>query len=218
MTIINGGSSIIEGSLEIALSVLAWLLTIIYVLFILIDYPQISRGIKLIVPYKYRPVFLPVLTDVSQSMNHYFRGQGMVALCAVVLYCTGFSLAGLPLAIPMGMLVGVLYMIPYFQYITVVPVAAICLVYSMGGQVDLLTMLGKCGMVYVVSQCLCDYVITPHIMGKEMGLNPAMILLALSVWGSLLGIIGMVIALPVTSLIMTYYNRYISQPKASSGA
>lgn len=212
MAIISGGSSLLEESLDVIFTALSWLLTLIYVLFILIDYPQISRGFKLIMPRKYRPRFLSVFADVSDNMNHYFRGQGMVALCAVVFYSIGFTIIGLPLAIPMGLLVGVLYMIPYFQYITLVPVAAICLVYSLGGEVDFLTMLGKCGLVYLVSQCICDYVITPHVMGKEMGLNPAIILLALSVWGTLLGIIGMIIALPVTSLIMTYYERYISEP------
>ncbi|MDE6437294.1 MAG: AI-2E family transporter, partial [Muribaculaceae bacterium] len=49
-------------------------------------------------------------------------------------------------------------------------------------------------------------------MGREMGLNPAVILLSLSVWGSLLGIIGMIIALPVTALLMSYYVKYISEP------
>lgn len=214
MTIINGGSSILEESIDLVLTTLSWLLTIVYVLFILIDYPQISRGFKMIVPHKYRPRFLSVFSDVSENMNRYFRGQGLVALCAMVFYCIGFSIVGLPLAIPMGLLVGILYMIPYFQYITVIPVAVICFVYSIGGHADFLPMLGKCGLVYVVSQCICDYIITPHIMGREMGLNPAMILLALSVWGSLLGIIGMIIALPVTSLIMTYYARYISEPKS----
>lgn len=72
---------------------------------------------------------------------------------------------------------------------------------------------GKSLLVYVISQSICDYILTPHIMGKEMGLNPAVILLSLSVWGSLLGIIGMIIALPVTSLIMTYYEQYISSPR-----
>ena len=214
MTIINGGSSIIEESLGIVVATLSWLLTVIYLLFILIDYPQISRGFKMIVPFKYRGRFLSVFADVSDSMNHYFRGQGLVALCAVVFYCTGFSIVGLPLAIPMGLLVGVLYMIPYFQYVTLVPVTAICFVFSLGGQVDFLPLLGRCGLVYVVSQCICDYIITPHVMGREMGLNPAVILLSLSVWGSLLGVIGMIIALPVTSLIMTYYARYISNPGA----
>lgn len=210
--IINGGSSIIEKSLDLVLAMLSWLLTIIYLLFILIDYPRISRGFKMIVPAKYRSQLMPVFDDAAQSMNHFFRGQGKVALCAMVFYCTGFSIVGLPLAIPMGLLVGVLYMIPYFQYVTVIPVTAIAFIYSLGGEVAFFPMLGKCALVYVVSQCVCDYVITPHVMGKELGLNPAIILLSLSVWGSLLGIIGMIIALPVTSLIMTYYYRYISNP------
>lgn len=218
MSIINRGSLLIEESFGILFEILSWLLTIIYVLFILIDYPQISRGFKMIVPRQYRPQFLSLFSDVSKSMNSYFRGQGVVALCAVVLYCTGFSIIGLPLAIPMGLMVGILYMIPYFQYVTLVPVTAICFIYSLGGSVELMPMLGKCALVYVISQCICDYVITPHIMGKEMGLNPAVILLSLSVWGSLLGIIGMIIALPVTSLIMTYYSLYISEPRTKRHA
>ena len=114
----------------------------------------------------------------------------------------------------MGLIVGTLYMIPYFQYVTLIPVAALCFIYSLGGEVHFLGLLGKCGLVYLISQCLCDYVVTPHIMGREMGLNPAMILLSLSVWGSLLGIIGMIIALPATAIIFTYYERYISNGPA----
>lgn len=210
--LLSKGSSLLEESIGVVMEILSWLLTLIYILFILIDYPQISRGFKLIIPHKYRPRTMVVVRDVENSMNHYFRGQGVVAMCAAVFYCIGFSIVGLPLAIPMGIIVGVLYMIPYFQYVTLIPVAAICFVYSLGGSVEFLPEMGKCLLVYVVSQCICDYVITPHIMGKEMGLNPAIILLSLSVWGSLLGIIGMIIALPVTALIMTYYERYVSNP------
>lgn len=212
-SLISKGSSLLEESIDVILHTLEWMLTLIYILFILIDFPQIERGFKLIIPHKYRPQTLVVIDDVKDSMNKYFRGQGLVALCAAVFYCSGFAIVGLPLAIPMGLLVGLLYMIPYFQYITLLPVSAICFIYSLGGNVDFLSELGKCGLVYVVSQCVCDYIITPHIMGKEMGLNPAVILLSLSVWGSLLGIIGMIIALPVTALIMTYYMNYISYPK-----
>ena len=211
-TLLSKGPSIVEASVGLLMDVLGWLLTLIYILFILIDYPRIANGFKLIVPYKFRPRALVVLNDVRVSMNHYFRGQGCVALCAMVFYCIGFSIVGLPLAIPMGILVGVLYMIPYFQYVTLIPVAAISLIYSLGGGVEFLPLMGKCLLVYAVSQSICDYVITPHIMRHEMGLNPAIILLSLSVWGSLLGIIGMIIALPATSLIMSYYERYISNP------
>ena len=212
-TLLSKGTSLLGESIGVIMQVLAWAMTLIYVLFILIDYPQISRGFKLLVPYKYREGAVSVVRDVQDNMNRYFRGQGRVALCAMVFYCVGFSIVGLPLAIPLGILVGVLYMIPYFQYITLIPVGIICLIYSLGGADSFWMLLGKSLLVYVVSQSICDYIITPHIMGKEMGMNPAVILLSLSVWGSLLGIMGMIIALPVTSLIMSYYERYISNPR-----
>ena len=110
--LLSKGTSILEESIDVIMSFLAWLLTVIYVLFILIDYPQIVRGFKLIFPHKYRDRALNVVRDVKENMNSYFRGQGLVALCAVVFYCVGFSIVGLPLAIPMGLLVGILYMIP----------------------------------------------------------------------------------------------------------
>ncbi len=212
-SLINKGTSLLGESIDVILQILGWALTLIYILFILIDYPQISRGFKLIVPYKYRATAVSVVRDIQDNMNHYFRGQGFLALCAMVFYCIGFSIIGLPLAIPMGILVGVLYMIPYFQYITIIPVATICLIYSFGGDASFMPLFGKSLLVYAISQSICDYIITPHVMGKEMGLNAAIILLSLSVWGSLLGIIGMIIALPVTSLIMTYYEQYISNPR-----
>lgn len=211
-SLLSRGSSILSESIEVLKDLLDWVLTFVYVLFILIDYPQIIRGFKLIVPYKYRDGAMSVVRDMQVSMNHYFRGQGMVALCATVFYCVGFALVGLPLAIPMGLLVGILYMIPYFQYITLVPVALICFIYSLGGAESFISIFGKSLLVYVITQPTCDYIITPRIMGRELGLNAAVILLSLSVWGSLLGIIGMIIALPVTSLMMSYYEQYISNP------
>ena len=210
--LISRGSSILSESLDVLSQLLDWALTLIYVLFILIDYPQIIRGFKLIVPFKYREGAVSIVREMQVSMNHYFRGQGFVALCATVFYCVGFTLVGLPLAIPMGLLVGILYMIPYFQYITIIPVALICFIYSLGGEVTFLSIFIKSILVYVVTQPICDFIITPRIMGKELGLNAAVILLSLSVWGSLLGIIGMIIALPVTSLLMSYYEQYISNP------
>ncbi len=212
-TLIRKGVSLLGESLNVIAEVLEWALTIIYILFILIDYPQIARGFKLIIPHKYRDRVMPIVHEVQTNMDHYFRGQGCVAVCAAIFYCIGFSIVGLPLAIPMGILVGILYMIPYFQYVTLIPVAVICFIYSLGGDVSFLSLFGKSLLVYVISQSICDYILTPHIMGKELGLNPAVILLSLSVWGSLLGIIGMIIALPVTSMIMSYYEKYISCPR-----
>ena len=215
-TLLSTGSSVVSASLEFLIHTLEWFLTFIYVIFILLDYEHIMRGFRLIVPPKYRPIAFKIGNDIKNSMNRYFRGQAVLALCAAVFYCIGFVLVGIPLSIVLGILVGVLYMIPYFQYITLIPVAFVCLVFSMGGDATFWTLFGKCLLVYAISQTICDYILTPKIMGKVMGLNPAIILLSLSVWGTLLGLIGMIIALPLTTLLIAYYEEYVIFPHSQS--
>ena len=215
--LLDSGTSLVSGSVEFLMHTIEWFLTFIYVIFIMIDYKQLMRGFRMLVPPKFRKTVFKIGEDIKDSMNRYFRGQSLIALCAAVFYCIGFSIVGLPLAIVMGIVVGILYLIPYFQYITLIPVALLSLIASTEAGVDFWPMIGKCIMVYVVSQCVCDYVLTPKIMGKAMGLNPAIILLSLSVWGTLLGLIGMIIALPLTALLISYYNQYVIQPASNRG-
>lgn len=208
-TILNKGTTVLAATIDFLLHTLEWLLTFIYVIFIMLDYNQLMRGFKAIVPPPYRRTIYHIGDDIAKNMNIYFRSQAVIASCAAVFYCVGFSIIGLPMAIIMGITVGVLYMIPYFQYITLIPVAILCYIYSLTGEVGFWAELGKCGIVYFISQCICDYVLTPKIMGKTLGLNPAIILLSLSVWGTLMGLVGMIIALPLTALLIAYYNEYV---------
>lgn len=203
------GTSVLSGVMEVVMHMVEWLLTFIYVIFVMLDYTQLMRGFHKIVPPRYRAKVYPIFDDIKESMSRYFRSQAVIAACAALFYCIGFSIAGLPLAIVMGIMVGILYMIPYVQYVTIIPVAILCYLDSMTGATGFWSEFGRCIAVYVVSQCVCDYVLTPKIMGKSLGLNPAIILLSLSVWGALLGIIGMIIALPVTSLLIAYYKQYV---------
>lgn len=69
--------------------------------------------------------------------------------------------------------------------------------------------LGLALVVFAVVQAIQDMILVPKIMGKITGLNPAIILLSLSIWGSLMGMLGMIIALPGTTLLLSYYQRYI---------
>ncbi len=207
--LLDKGTSLLSESIDFLMRFVEWLLMFIYVIFIMIDYHYLFTGFRMMVPKKHRPVVYQLFNDMRLSMNHYFRGQSVLALCAAVFYCIGFSIVGIPLAIVLGVCVGILYLIPYFQYITLIPVTIVCIIYSMGGEAHFWTVWSECLLVYVVSQCTCDYILTPKIMGKVMGLNPALILLSLSVWGSLFGILGMLIALPLTTLIISYYERYV---------
>lgn len=208
-TILNKSTTVLSASIDFLMRTIQWLLTFVYVIFILLDYEQLMKGFRQLVPPKYRKVAYKIEDDIKTNMNHYFRGQALISLFAAVFYCVGFSIVGIPLSIVLGILVGVLYMIPYFQYVTLIPVALVCLIYSMGGQADFWSIFGQCLLVYAISQSVCDYILTPKIMGKALGLNPAIILFSLSVWGTLLGLIGMIIALPMTTLLLAYYQQYV---------
>lgn len=200
---------IINGSISVILGVVSWCVVVLYVIFVMIDYERLNRGMKRMVPPKYRNVVFRVGNDIKDSMNHYFRGQSLVAFIVGILFSIGFLIIGLPMAVALGLFIGLLNMVPYLQLISIIPASLLCLVYAVGGGGNFWTIFWECIAIYCIVQCIQDLFLTPKIMGKAMGLNPALILLSLSVWGSLLGFIGLIIALPLTTLLLAYYDRYV---------
>jgi predicted PurR-regulated permease PerM len=200
---------LVSGTWELIAGVFVVFVVFLYVVFILIDYEKINRGAREMIPPKYRVLVGEILDDVEEGMNKYFRGQSLVALIVGVMFAIGFKIVGLPMAITVGLFIGVLNLVPYLQTIGVVPVLLLCLVKSAEGDSNFWLLLLGCFIVFLVVQGAQDLFLVPKIMGKAMGLNPAVILLSLSIWGSLLGIVGMIIALPITTLLISYYKRFV---------
>ncbi len=194
---------------SVILGIVSWLIVILYVVFIMIDYEKLERGFKSLVPRKMQPLVGSISRDIVNNMNRYFRGQALIALLVGILFAVGFAMVGLPMSILLGLFIGLLNLVPYLQIISIVPTAVLCLVYAVGGGGDFWTLFGECILVYFVVQAIQDLFLTPKIMGRAMGLNPAIILLSLSIWGTLLGFIGLIIALPLTTLLISYYRHYI---------
>ena len=200
---------LVSGTWEAIASVFVVFVVFLYVVFILIDFEKINRGAREMIPPKYRELVEGIFEDLESGMNRYFRGQSLVAFIVGVMFAIGFKIVGLPMAITVGLFIGVLNLVPYLQTVGVVPVVLLCLVKSAEtGESFWLVLLG-CFIVFIVVQGIQDLFLVPKIMGKAMGLNPAVILLSLSIWGSLLGIVGMIIALPVTTLLISYYKRFV---------
>ncbi|MCM1336901.1 MAG: AI-2E family transporter [Candidatus Amulumruptor caecigallinarius] len=200
---------LLASGISLVISLFNWVLVLLYVVFLMIDYDRLARGIRWMVPPKYRRTTFSIARDIKDSMNHYFRGQALVAFIVGILFCIGFLIIGLPMAIPLGLLIGLMNMVPYLQLVSIPLTAFLCLIYSVGGDGNFWSIFGLAILVYCVVQVIQDLFLTPKILGKAMGLNPAIILLSLSVWGSLLGIIGMIIALPLTTLMLAYYDRFV---------
>lgn len=210
--------SFIGSSLSFIIGLVSWLIVILYVIFIMLDYERFVLSLRQLVPYSQRHQVFHIMNDIKNAMNRYFRGQFFIASLVGVLFSIGFLIIDLPMAVVFGLFIGILNMVPYLQLISLPIAAFLCLVGSITGNVDFWVLFWEAMAVYIVVQTIQDMILTPKIMGKAMGLNPAMILLSLSIWGALLGILGMIIALPLTTLLFSYYDMYIvrrSMPSAS---
>ncbi|MBE6274767.1 MAG: AI-2E family transporter [Bacteroides sp.] len=203
--------SIFTHSVNAVFSIFALFITLLYMFFILLDYESIASGWAGLVPGKYRQMATRIVNDVKEGMNKYFRGQALVAFLVGVLFSIGFLIIDFPLAVGFGLFIGLLNMVPYLQLIALVPTVLLALLKAADTGENFWWILCCALLVFCIVQLIQDSIIVPKVMGKITGLNPAIILLSLSVWGALMGVVGMIIALPCTSIILSYYKRYIKE-------
>ena len=195
----------LSGTINFAIGLLGSVIVLLYLFFILMDYEKIADGWLRLIPAGSRGFAGMVARDVKSGMNAYFRGQSLIALLVGILFSIGFLIIDFPMAVGLGLFIGLLNLIPYLQLVGFIPTVILALVKAADTSLILLRAL----VVFAVVQAIQDFILTPRIMGHAMGLNPAIILLSLSVWGSLLGFIGLIIALPLTTLLISYYRRFV---------
>jgi len=201
--------SLLSGTFSVLFSITVVFIVFLYFVFILLDYEKIANGWIKLIPQKYRPFVQGLADDVETSMNRYFRGQALVAFCVGVFFAIGFKIISLPLGITLGLFMGVLNLVPYLQTLGILPMVLLAFLKSAETGQNFWAILGLAILVLLIVQVIQDMFLVPRIMGKTMGLNPAVILLSLSIWGTLLGFIGLIIALPLTTLCLSYYKRFI---------
>lgn len=201
--------NLISTSYNIVLALITVFIMLLYLFFILLDYEQIASGWITLLPAKHRDKTIKLTTNIKDSMNRYFRGQAVVAFCVGILFSIGFLIIDFPLAIGLGLFIGLLNMVPYLQIIGFVPTILLALLKAADTGDNFWWILGSALLVFCIVQLIQDAFLVPKIMGKITGLNPAIILLSLSIWGSLMGMLGMIIALPCTTLLLSYYQKYI---------
>ncbi|WP_036878446.1 AI-2E family transporter [Xylanibacter oryzae] len=210
-----GVFSVLGQTANIIISIIASFITILYMFFILMDYEVLSSKWIKVFPKKNRPFWKELMTDVEHELNSYMRGQAVVALCVGVLFCIGFTIIGFPMAIGLGILIGLMDLIPYLHTLAIIPTIFLSLLKAADTGQNFWIILLSAVAVFIVVQLIADMILTPKIMGKAMGLNPAILLLSLSVWGTLLGFIGLIIALPLTTLIIAYYQKYVTKEQGN---
>ena len=205
--------SVVSQTATVLMSIVASMITLLYMFFILLDYETLTANWVRIFPKKNRPFWTALMKDVERELNNYIRGQGMVSLCMGIMFCIGFTIIGFPMAIGLGILIGIMDLVPYLHTFALIPTAFLAMLKAADTGQNFWVVFGLAVLVFCVVQVITDMVVTPKIMGKAMGLNPAILLLSLSIWGALLGFLGLIVALPLTTLLIAYWQRYVTREK-----
>lgn len=200
---------VVTGVVQAVLGLIGLMIVVIYLVFLLIDYRLFARNWKRYLPPQYKSEILEFLDIFQSAMRRYFRGQFVIAAITGVLFATGFSLIDLPLAILLGLLIGLLNMVPYLQTIAILPAAILALLRAAEHQSSVLTSLALVALVFAVVQLVTDGLLAPFIMGPAVGLRPVVIMLSVFIWGRLLGFVGLVLAIPLTCLGLAYYRKFV---------
>lgn len=193
----------------VIMNIMSSLFALIYLFLLLLDYETYAEGWTRFIPARRRKFARQLIDDIQHGMSGYFRGQALVALSNCVMFSIGFWIIGLPLPILMGIGIGIISFVPYVQLVGFIPAFMLALLKSVDTGESFWLLMGLVLVVYGVIQVIQDIFVTPRIMGHIMGLPPAIVLLSLTAWGYVLGVLGLIIALPATTIFVSYYNRYI---------
>ncbi len=192
--------------------------------YLLRDYDNIIATADELLPQAYRPRIRSIMIKIDGHLRGFMRGQALVALFIGVMYTIGFSIAGIPFGLALGVLGGVANFIPYLGLIlTILPTTILCIVQH--GGIDWHA--AVLAATFIVAQSLEGTVITPKVVGDQVGLGPVWVILAILVFGNALGLLGMLLAVPVAATLkvligeaLVEYKKskfYTGQPKIPPG-
>lgn len=204
-----GGWTVLAFFVNMLLALTGLVIVFLYLVFLLLDFPEYARTWPSFLPPQYRDQIVEFLSEFNVAMRRYFRGQAVVAGATGVLFVIGFSIIGLPMAVPFGLFLGLLTMVPYLQTVGLIPALLLAGLRAIEGDSSFTASILLTLLVFAVAQVIQDTLLTPRIMGKATGLRPVAILLGVFVWGKLLGFLGVLVAIPLTCLGIAYYRRYV---------
>ena len=207
--LLPGVWGVLSGAANVLTFITGLLVIMLYVVFLLIDYHNMAARWRDYLPPSMRDDVSRFVEEFIQATNRYFRSQALVACCVAVLFAISFSIIGLPLAILMGIFIGLLNMVPYLQIMGTIPCLLLAGLKALEQGDNFFGALGLVLLVFGVVQLIQETVLVSRFQGEAMGLSPAIILLSISVWSKLLGFLGLILALPLTCLGLIYYRRYL---------
>ncbi|MCP4643481.1 MAG: AI-2E family transporter [bacterium] len=178
--------------------------------YLLKDFDGVVAGARNLVPPRYREKTLSIVGQIDRQLRCFLRGQFMVCACLGVMYAIGFIASGTPFGILVAIIGAVASFVPYLGVVLTACTALFLTLLQYGVDGHLLGVL----ITMVVAQALEGNVLTPKIVGEQVGLNPVWVILAILVFGNLLGFLGLLLAVPTAAALkvfvvegVAYYRR-----------
>ena len=203
---------LLGGTASVVGAMLAALIVPVFAFYFTYDFDNIVAGIAKLVPPRHRPETYSFFRDIDQVLGQFFRGQFTVMAILAVLYSLGYGLIGVPLALPIGIMAGLLSFIPYVGSLTALGAALLLTALDWQGWTQVIWVIG----VHFTIQGLEGFVITPKIMGDTVGISAIAVMFALLVGGEVLGFTGVLLAIPAAAVTKILVQRIDAQYRSSS--
>jgi predicted PurR-regulated permease PerM len=216
-------SGVLAGLLQSGMAILNFLallvITPLVTFYLLRDWDVIMEQLDALLPRRYAPVIREQLATIDRTLAAFVRGQTNVILVLIVFYAVALSLAGLKYALIVAVLSGVLIIIPYIGTF----VSGVLAVGIAWFQTDSSgTQVAAVAVIFVVGQIMEGYILTPRLVGRSVGLNPLWIIFGMLAGGTIMGFVGMLLAVPLTAvcgvLIRFAVSRYRHSAMYHDGA
>lgn len=195
-------SARIGGSMLLALVGNAILMPVV-LFYLLIDWPRLVERVQALIPLPRRAAVLGFLEECDGLLGQYLRGQLLVMGVLAVYFSVALAIAGFDLALPVGVFTGLAIFIPYLGFGLGLALALLAGALQFGSWYGVIAV----AVIYGVGQVAESLVLTPRLVGERIGLNPLAVIFALLAFGHLFGFVGVLIALPVSALLLVALRR-----------
>jgi predicted PurR-regulated permease PerM len=192
----------IGGSAVLAIVGNAFLMPVV-LFYLLIDWPQLVQRLQAMIPPRLRPRALDFFAECDSVLGQYLRGQLMVMAVLAAYYSIALGLAGFDLALPVGVFSGLAIFIPYLGFALGVALALLAGLLEFASWYGVIVV----AVVYGIGQVAESLVLTPRLVGERIGLNPLAVIFALLAFGHLFGFVGVLVALPVSAVLLVGLRR-----------
>ena len=187
--------------------VLGWIATLILIpvalFYLLLDWHKILDRISGAVPRRWVVHTVAMAQEVNILLAQYLRGQLLVMLVLAAYYSIGLTIAGFDVALPVGILTGLLVFIPYLGFGIGLVLAVIAAVLQFADWSGLIAV----AVIYGAGQLIEGFFLTPRLVGERIGLNPLAVIFALLAFGQLFGFVGVLLALPASAVLMVAFRH-----------